>query len=74
MPGPLLSIAVRGAGIALKGIGKALKNYQRGNRRQRLGLPRETYTQRMTRIKKAAKKKADKRKWTEQEVDNANYI
>ena len=40
---------------------KALKNYQRANRRQRVGLPRETYLQRMKRIKKAGQKRADKR-------------
>ena len=53
---------IRGAGIAIKGIGKALKAYKRANRRERLGLPRETYLQRQKRIKKAAQKKADKRK------------
>ena len=58
----MLGLAIRGAGIAVRGIGKALKNYKRANRRQSLGLPRETNMQRMKRIKKAGQKKADKRK------------
>ena len=58
----MLGLAVRGAGVALRGIGKALSAYQRANRRQRLGLPRETNIQRFKRIKKAGQRKADKRK------------
>ena len=58
----MLGVAVRGVGIALRGIGKALSAYQRANRRQRLGLPRETNIQRFKRIKKAGQKRADKRK------------
>lgn len=55
-------LIARGIGLAVRGIGKALKNYKRANRRQRVGLPRETYLQRMKRIKKAGQKRADKRK------------
>lgn len=58
----MLGLAIRGAGIAIKGLGKAFKEYKRANRRQSLGLPRETNMQRMERIKKAGQKKADKRK------------
>jgi hypothetical protein len=47
---------IRGVGIALRGLGKALSNYQRGNRRQSLGLPRKTFTQRMLENKKRVKK------------------
>ena len=54
-------LIARGIGLAVKGIGKALKNYKRANRRQKLGLPRETYLQRQKRIKKAGQKRADKR-------------
>jgi|9_EtaG_2_1085328.scaffolds.fasta_scaffold173901_2 Sec-independent protein translocase protein TatA len=50
----------QGIGIAIRGIGKALKAYKRANRRQKLGLPRETYLQRMKRTKKAGQKSADK--------------
>jgi hypothetical protein len=53
---------IRGVGIALRGLGKALSNYQRANRRQKLGLPRKTFTQRMLRNKKRAKKKLEKLK------------
>ena len=60
----MLGLAVRGAGIAIKGLGKAFKAYKRANRRQSLGLPRETNMQRMKRIKKAGQKRADKRKGT----------
>jgi|TARA_R110000751_G_scaffold58108_1_gene122853 hypothetical protein len=49
-------------GVALRGIGKIIKSQARKNRRKRLGLPAETYLQRQKRIKKSAKKKADKRK------------
>ena len=58
----MLGLAVRGAGVALRGIGKDLSAYQRANRRQKLGLPRETNIQRFKRIKKAGQRKADKRK------------
>ena len=51
----MLGLAIRGAGIAVRGIGKALKNYKRANRRQRLGLPRETNNQIRTRLKKSKK-------------------
>jgi len=57
MPGPGLPLIAAGVGIALRGFGKALKAYQRANRRQRLGLPRETNIQRFKRIKKAGQKK-----------------
>ena len=55
---------IRGAGIAIKGLGKAFKAYKRANRRQSLGLPRETNMQRMKRIKKAGQKRAERRKGT----------
>ena len=48
----MIGLAVRGAGIALRGLGKALKAYKRANRRQKLGLPRETNKQIRTRLKK----------------------
>ena len=60
----MLGLAVRGAGIAIKGLGKAFKAYKRANRRQSLGLPRETKMQRMKRIKKAGQKRADRIKGT----------
>ena len=62
MPGPALPVIAAGVGIALRGFGKAISAYQRANRRQRLGLPRETNIQRFKRIKKAGQKRADKRK------------
>lgn len=55
MPGPLLAIAVRGAGIAVKGIGKALKTAKRKARRKRLGLPAETNKQISARLRKSKK-------------------
>lgn len=51
----MLGLAIRGAGIAIKGLGKAFKAYKRANRRQRLGLPRETNDQIRTRLKKSKK-------------------
>ena len=51
-----------GLGIALRGFGKALKAYQRANRRQRLGLPRKTYKDRMLEAKKRGKKLADRKR------------
>ena len=62
MPGPGLPVIAAGVGIAIKGFGKALKAYQRANRRQRLGLPRKTYTQRMLEAKKRGKKLADRKR------------
>ena len=62
MPGPGLPVIAAGVGIALRGFGKALSAYQRANRRQRLGLPRNTYTQRMLEAKKRGKKLADRKK------------
>jgi len=51
----MLGLAIRGAGIAIKGLGKAFKAYKRANRRQSLGLPRETNNQIRTRLKKSKK-------------------
>ena len=62
MPGPGLPVIAAGVGIALRGFGKALSAFQRANRRQRLGLPRKTYTQKMLERKARGKKLAEKRK------------
>ena len=60
MPGPGLPVIAAGVGVALRGFGKALKTFARRERRQRLGLPRKTYTERMlerkARVKKLRKK------------------
>jgi|TARA_R110000751_G_scaffold52612_4_gene114627 hypothetical protein len=49
-------LIIRGIGIAAKGVGKALKASKRKARRKRLGLPGETNSQRMKRIKKTRKR------------------
>jgi hypothetical protein len=62
MPGPGLPLIAGGVGIALRGFGKALSTLARRQRRQRLGLPRKTYTERMRENKARAKKKLENRK------------
>ena len=62
MPGPGLPVIAAGVGVALRGFGKALKTFARRERRQRLGLPRKTYTERMLERKARAKKKLENRK------------
>jgi Sec-independent protein translocase protein TatA len=62
MPGPGLPLIAGGVGIALRGFGKALSTMARRQRRQRLGLPRKTYTERMRENKARAKKKLENRK------------
>ena len=62
MPGPGLPVVAAGVGIALRGFGKALKNFVRAEKRQALGLPRKTYTQKMLERKARAKKKLANRK------------
>ena len=62
MPGPGLPLIAGGVGIALRGFGKALSTFARRQRRQRLGLPKKTYTERMLENKSRAKKKLANRK------------
>ena len=62
MRGPGLPIIAGGVGIALRGFGKALSTIARRQRRQRLGLPKKTYTERMLENKARAKKKLANRK------------
>ena len=62
MPGPGLPVIAAGVGVALKGFGKALSTLARRQRRQRLGLPKKTYTERMRENKARAKKKLENRK------------
>jgi hypothetical protein len=62
MPGPGAPLIAAGVGIALRGFGKAVKNFVRAEKRQALGLPRKTYTQRMLERKARGKKLAEKRK------------
>ena len=62
MPGPGLPAVAAGVGIALRGFGKAVKNFVRAEKRQALGLPRKTYTQKMLEAKKRAKKRLENRK------------
>ena len=62
MPGPGLPVIAAGVGIALRGFGKAVKNFVRAEKRQALGLPRKTYTQKMLERKARAKKKLANRK------------
>ena len=62
MPGPGLPLIAGGVGIALRGFGKALSTMARRQRRQRLGLPKKTYTERMRENKARAKKKLENRK------------
>ena len=62
MPGPGLPVIAAGVGVALRGFGKALSTFARRQRRQRLGLPRKTYTERMLERKARGKKLAEKRK------------
>ena len=49
-------------GAALRGFGKALSTLARRQRRQRLGLTKKTYTERMRENKARAKKKLENRK------------
>ena len=58
MPGPGAPLIAAGVGIALRGFGKAVKNFIRAEKRQALGLPRKTYTQRMLERKARGKKLA----------------
>ena len=46
----------------MRGFGKALSTFARRQRRQRLGLPKKTYTERMRENKARAKKKLENRK------------
>ena len=62
MPHPGIPIIAAGVGIALRGFGKALSTFARRQRRQRLGLPKKTYTERMIQNKARAKKKLADRK------------
>ena len=62
MPGPGLPVIAAGVGVALRGFGKALSTFARRQRRQRLGLPKKTYTERMRENKARGKKLAEKRK------------
>ena len=62
MPGPGLPLIAGGVGIALRGFGKALSTMARRQRRQRLGLPKKTFTERMRENKARAKKKLENRK------------
>ena len=62
MPGPGAPLIAAGVGIALRGFGKAVKNFVRAEKRQALGLPRKTYTQKMLEAKKRAKKRLENRK------------
>ena len=62
MPGPGLPLIAGGVGIALRGFGKALSTMARRQRRQRLGLPKKTYTERIRENKARAKKKLENRK------------
>ena len=62
MPGPGAPLIAAGVGIALRGFGKAVKNFIRAEKRQALGLPKKTYTERMLENKARAKKKLANRK------------
>ena len=62
MPGPGLPVIAGGVGVALRGFGKAFSTLARRQRRQRLGLPKKTYTERMRENKARAKKKLENRK------------